>query len=76
MMTSSRLEMYFQEIIQGVSTEQAEHEEIGLGFDAMLSQEVVKFLRIHAPVAKPSLPRRVFSHKTVFLLDEHELAMV
>lgn len=73
-MKASRLESYLQEVIGIVVSDDCEHDEVGLGFDAMLSHDVVKFLLTDHSIAKPLIPRATFKQNAV--LDEHELAMV
>jgi hypothetical protein len=72
-MKASRLDRYLQKFIQNIVIEELEYEEVGLGFDAMLSHDVVKFLLTDHGIVKPLLPRLVSQQAA---LDEHELAMV
>ena len=68
------LEMYFQQL----AGNPAAHDEIGLGIDAMLGHEVVKFLAMNHKNCKPLGHRRgAFKQNAIrHALDEHELAML
>lgn len=69
----ARLEMYFQQLMGNVT----DHDEIGLGIDAMLGHEVVKFLASNHKNCNPFSKRIVsFKQNAGCSLDEHELAMV
>lgn len=70
------LERGLQQFINALVTEKYESDEMGLGFDAMLSQDVVNFLTTEHSVSKPLMPRVLFSQEAICALDEYELAMV
>lgn len=69
-MKTLELGKYFQQVIGNV----VEYDEVELGFDAMLSHDVVKFLTTDHSI-KP-LQRVASRQNAIFALDEHELAMV
>jgi hypothetical protein len=75
-MKASRLKMYLQQFINNIVIEKLECDEVELGFDAMLSHDVVNFLTTDHNIIKPLAQRIVFKQEVVFALDEHELAMV
>ena len=76
-MKTSCLEMYVPKFIGNIAFDVAESDEVQLGFDAMLSHEVVKFLTTHHALSKKRLVQRSSYKRQVFsVLDEHELAMV
>lgn len=60
------------EFICNVVATEWQRDEVELGFEAMLSHEVIKFLTTNHSISK-ALPAQV---KSKFALDEHELAMV
>jgi hypothetical protein len=75
-MKAAQLKNYWQQFIDNVVMAETEHEEAGLGFDAMLSHEVVKFLTTDHSIASPLMHCVMFKTKEDCVLDEHELAMV
>lgn len=75
-MKASALKTYLQQLVNNVGIKEWEPVEEGLGFDAMLSHDVVTFLRTDHSVGKPLRQRGIFRQNAVFALDEHELAMV
>lgn len=70
-MQTSELRKYFQQIIGNSIA----YDEVELGFDAMLSHDVVNFLTTDHN-SKPLKRGGSFSQHAFFTLDEHELAMI
>lgn len=70
-MKTSELGKHFQQLIGNSIA----YDEVELGFDAMLSHDVVNFLTTDHN-RKPLKRHSSFSQHAFFTLDEHELAMV
>jgi hypothetical protein len=68
------LEIYLQPFLNSADEKEAqESDEVELGFDTMLSHDVIEFLRTDC---KPLVQRVRNKQNAVFGLDEYELAMV
>ena len=78
-MKVSGLKMCLQQFINNVGNgciAEWESVEDGLGFDAMLSHDVVKFLITDHSIVKPLTQKVILKPDAVSALDEYELAMV
>lgn len=75
-MKASGLGSYLQQFVSSFVANEFENDEVGLGFDTMLSHDVVKFLTANHNMGKPLVQRVTYKHNAISALDEHELAMV